>query len=140
MTGVMVVSADAADLPVLMELEQMVAEAPHWTEAEYWAIVEGSGVVRRCLLVAKRENELIGFAVGEVVALLQQAVLHNWGLKYSLSTKTVLALAKHTEMNAFIRCSQRQFTVGRSRATPFIGFIHTQLTVVVSSHPGMFWI
>ena len=68
MTGVMVVSADAADLPVLMELEQMVAEAPHWTEAEYRAIVEGSGVVRRCLLVAKRGDELVGFAVGKVVA------------------------------------------------------------------------
>jgi [ribosomal protein S18]-alanine N-acetyltransferase len=68
MIGVTIMPAGAADLPGVMELEWMVAEAPHWTEAEYRAIVEESGAVRRCLLVARREDELAGFAVGKVVA------------------------------------------------------------------------
>jgi [ribosomal protein S18]-alanine N-acetyltransferase len=68
MTEVTIVPAGAADLRVVMELEQIVAEAPHWAEAEYRAIVEGSGVVRRCLLVAKLDEYLVGFAVGKVVA------------------------------------------------------------------------
>jgi ribosomal-protein-alanine N-acetyltransferase len=55
-----------------VELEQGIAEVPHWVEAEYKAIVsaEGSddGAVRRCLMIAEaKEGRLLGFAVGNLV-------------------------------------------------------------------------
>ena len=62
--------AIAADLAEVIALEQGVAEAPHWAETEYAAIVaddEGSGgAIRRCFFVAEAEERLIGFSVGKV--------------------------------------------------------------------------
>jgi [ribosomal protein S18]-alanine N-acetyltransferase len=58
--------AVAGDLAGVVALERSVAEAPHWGEGEYAAIVDG-GVVRRCLLIAEAEGRLVGFAVGKVV-------------------------------------------------------------------------
>ncbi len=52
-------------------LEQDVAEAPHWSKAEYEAMVHGAGEssgLRRCLLVAEAAKGVVGFAVGKVVA------------------------------------------------------------------------
>src|SRR5205823_3132633 len=51
-------------------LECGIAEAPHWGEAEYAAMVSGSASgVRRLLVVAERDaGELVGFAAGSVVA------------------------------------------------------------------------
>ena len=50
--------AGAADLAGVVTLERAIAEAPHWVEAEYAAIVDAAGdvdgAVRRCLLVAER--------------------------------------------------------------------------------------
>jgi ribosomal-protein-alanine N-acetyltransferase len=52
-------------------MERGIAEAPHWPETEYAAIVESvnetSGTIRRCLLVAEQEGCLVGFAVGKVI-------------------------------------------------------------------------
>jgi ribosomal-protein-alanine N-acetyltransferase len=63
--------AGAADLAGVVTLERAIAEAPHWVEAEYAAIVDAAGdvdgAVRRCLLVAEREERLLGFAVGKVI-------------------------------------------------------------------------
>lgn len=54
-----------------MELERSVAEAPHWGEGEYAAMVEGvaGGELRRCLLVAERGKDLVGFGVSKVIGL-----------------------------------------------------------------------
>ncbi len=58
----------AADLTAVVGLERGIAEAPHWAEGEYAAIVDGGdGAVRRCLLVAEGEGRLLGFAVGKVI-------------------------------------------------------------------------
>jgi [ribosomal protein S18]-alanine N-acetyltransferase len=61
----------AADLVGVMRLEQEIAEAPHWTAAEYGAIVDSAGfadgAVRRRLFVAEGETGLLGFAVGKVL-------------------------------------------------------------------------
>jgi [ribosomal protein S18]-alanine N-acetyltransferase len=63
--------AEATDLAGVLEMERSIAEAPHWAEAEYAAIVNADsymdGMVRRCLLVAEAEGRLLGFAVGKVV-------------------------------------------------------------------------
>jgi [ribosomal protein S18]-alanine N-acetyltransferase len=61
--------ASAADLTEVVALERRVAEAPHWAEAEYGAIVGdgGEGAVRRCLFVAETDERLLGFAVGKVI-------------------------------------------------------------------------
>lgn len=54
-------------------MERAIAEAPHWAEAEYAAIVnasaDGDGKVTRCLLVAETEGRLLGFAVGKAIGL-----------------------------------------------------------------------
>lgn len=62
----------ADDLAGVVELERGIAEAPHWAEAEYAAIVNvdggEDGGVRRCLMLAETiAGRLLGFAVGKVV-------------------------------------------------------------------------
>jgi [ribosomal protein S18]-alanine N-acetyltransferase len=61
----------AADLAGVAALERSIAEAPHWAEADYAAIVnvggDVDGAVRRCLLIAETEGRLVGFAVGKVI-------------------------------------------------------------------------
>lgn len=67
MTGVCVRVGVAGDLAEVIALERATAEAPHWNEAEYVALVGGGeGYVRRCLFVAEADAAVIGFAVGEV--------------------------------------------------------------------------
>jgi ribosomal-protein-alanine N-acetyltransferase len=59
----------AGDLADVVALERATAEAPHWAESEYAAMVgDGGDYVRRCLFVAEAERVLVGFAVGSVVA------------------------------------------------------------------------
>jgi [ribosomal protein S18]-alanine N-acetyltransferase len=74
--GVSVRVGDVADLEAVVALERAVGEAPHWGEPEYAAIVSSQedtrgGAqdvgMRRCLLVAKAEGRLVGFAVGKVI-------------------------------------------------------------------------
>jgi [ribosomal protein S18]-alanine N-acetyltransferase len=71
--GFRVQVAGAADLAEVVALERSVAEAPHWAEADYAAIVNVNvdgvtdGGVRRCLLIAEGEGRLVGFAVGKVI-------------------------------------------------------------------------
>jgi ribosomal-protein-alanine N-acetyltransferase len=56
------------DVEGVIALERGVVEAPHWGAAEYAAIVDVDGGVRRCLMVAEKDGVLVGFAVGKVVA------------------------------------------------------------------------
>jgi ribosomal-protein-alanine N-acetyltransferase len=68
--GLRVRVAEAADLGGVMALERAVAEAPHWGEREYAAMVgvdEAGSAVRRCFFVAEVEGRLLGFAVGKVI-------------------------------------------------------------------------
>jgi [ribosomal protein S18]-alanine N-acetyltransferase len=61
----------AADLAGVVRLERETAEAPHWADAEYEAIVNAhevaGGGVRRRLFVAEGQAGLLGFAVGKVL-------------------------------------------------------------------------
>ena len=61
--------AQSADVAGVVALERGIAEAPHWAEAEYVAIIEkgGDGAIRRCFFVAEAEGRLLGFAVGKVI-------------------------------------------------------------------------
>jgi ribosomal-protein-alanine N-acetyltransferase len=63
--------AEAGDVAGVVALERGIAEAPHWAEAEYAAIVrdagEVDGAVRRCFFVAEMEGRLLGFAVGKMI-------------------------------------------------------------------------
>lgn len=56
------------DLAAVVALERRAAEAPHWAEAEYAAVVGGGGVdyLRRCLFVADANGMVVGFAVAKI--------------------------------------------------------------------------
>ena len=69
MTPARIVAATPDDIQAILALDQTCAEAPHWTEAQYRAIVSPSqDAPERCLLVAKSPNEITGFAAGKLVA------------------------------------------------------------------------
>lgn len=55
------------DVDGVVRLAAEVEGAPRWGREAYWAVVEGDGVWRR-LVVAEAAGELVGFAVGSVVA------------------------------------------------------------------------
>jgi [ribosomal protein S18]-alanine N-acetyltransferase len=61
----------AGDLARVVEMERTIAEAPHWGDGEYAAIVNADKrvdeAVRRCLLVAETGGRVVGFAVGKVI-------------------------------------------------------------------------
>jgi ribosomal-protein-alanine N-acetyltransferase len=67
--------AESTDVAGVVALERGIAEAPHWVEAEYVAMVNrrgdddqgGDGAIRRCFFVAEAERRLLGFAVGKVI-------------------------------------------------------------------------
>jgi ribosomal-protein-alanine N-acetyltransferase len=62
--------AEVGDLAEVVALERGIAEAPHWAETEYAAIVsdeKGEGAIRRCFFVVEAEGRLVGFAVGKVI-------------------------------------------------------------------------
>jgi ribosomal-protein-alanine N-acetyltransferase len=63
--------AGMADLAGVVEMERGIAEAPHWADAEYAAIVaavrSADVAVRRRLIVAEAEGGLLGFCVGKVI-------------------------------------------------------------------------
>jgi ribosomal-protein-alanine N-acetyltransferase len=67
--GVRVRAAEAGDVAGVVALERVVAEAPHWAEGEYTAMVDADADkrVRRCFFVAEAEARLVGFAVGKVI-------------------------------------------------------------------------
>ncbi|WP_158943165.1 GNAT family N-acetyltransferase [Granulicella sp. S190] len=57
------------DIEEVMRLERATTEAPHWTDAEYLAIVDpgSDGAAKRCLFLAERDRGLLGFAVGNTL-------------------------------------------------------------------------
>src|SRR5882757_1206039 len=62
--------AEVADVAGVVALERGIAEAPHWVEAEYAAMVRADnagGAVRCCFFVAEAEGRLLAFAVGKVI-------------------------------------------------------------------------
>ena len=62
--------AGTADVAGVVALERGIAEAPHWAEGEYAAMVDADRAdssVRRCFFVAEAEGRLLGFAVGKVI-------------------------------------------------------------------------
>lgn len=58
-----------ADLAEVVLMERETATAPHWSAAEYVALLRwhGDGGVRRCVYVAAQGRLLAGFAVGSAV-------------------------------------------------------------------------
>jgi len=64
--------AEAEDVVGVVALERGIAEAPHWAEGEYAAmvhVVEADSAVRRCFFVAEGKERLLGFAVGKVIGV-----------------------------------------------------------------------
>lgn len=55
------------DLAEVMLMERNAPTAPHWSPAEYAALLQPGGSVRRCLFVAVRGVGLDGFSVGSLV-------------------------------------------------------------------------
>jgi [ribosomal protein S18]-alanine N-acetyltransferase len=70
--GLRVRVAEASDVAGVLALERGIAEAPHWAEGEYAAMLgshEPGGALRRCFFVAEAYGRLLGFAVGKVIGL-----------------------------------------------------------------------
>ncbi|HEY6377457.1 MAG TPA: GNAT family N-acetyltransferase [Edaphobacter sp.] len=68
--GLQVRVAGVADVDAVVVLERGADTAPHWSAAEYVAIVASEdGGVRRCFLVAEMDGRLVGFAVGKVIGV-----------------------------------------------------------------------
>lgn len=65
--------AAAEDVAAVIALERGIADAPHWSEADYDSIF-GGGDLRRCLFAAELDGKLAGFAVGKVVKIGSEAV------------------------------------------------------------------
>ena len=62
-------NGNAGDLKAILAVEREIAEAPHWMEYEYVAILsngKAEGLVRRRLFVAEADGRLLGFGVGKV--------------------------------------------------------------------------
>lgn len=66
-------AATVEDVVPVIALEREIAEAPHWSEAEYAAILNGDGL-RRCLFITELDGKLAGFAVGKVVMAGSEAL------------------------------------------------------------------
>jgi [ribosomal protein S18]-alanine N-acetyltransferase len=62
-------AGNAADIEDVMQLERGTPEAPHWTEAEYLAIIDATSddAVKRCLFLAEGGAGVLGFAVGNTL-------------------------------------------------------------------------
>ena len=71
--GLRVRAAVAGDIAVVIALEREIAEAPHWSEPDYAAILRSEGL-RRCLFVAEFDSESAGFAVGKVIEAGSEAL------------------------------------------------------------------
>jgi [ribosomal protein S18]-alanine N-acetyltransferase len=74
------------DLEEIVALERGVAEAPHWSASEYELIIRQAGEqsgVRRCLVVAEIDRELVGFAVGKVVSAAELGELESVAVRAS---------------------------------------------------------
>lgn len=70
----------AGDVEEVLMLEREVAEAPHWSRAEYEAMIpqaDERGGVLRCLMVAEVEGRLAGFAAGKVVIAAESGELES---------------------------------------------------------------
>ena len=59
--------ASTEDLPSVLEIERGSETAPHWSEAEYESILNGSAIPR-CFFVAEIEGRIAGFTVGKAAA------------------------------------------------------------------------
>jgi [ribosomal protein S18]-alanine N-acetyltransferase len=68
MSAIRVREAGAADVAAVVALERGVETAPHWSAAEYGAIVAGEGLPR-CFFVAEMDGGLVGFAVGKMIGV-----------------------------------------------------------------------
>ncbi len=67
--GLVVREGRLADVPAIVDLERSIREAAHWPKREYVAMVAPAeqGPVRRHLVLAERDGEVVGYAVGSVV-------------------------------------------------------------------------
>jgi len=65
--------AKEADLAEVILLERETATAPHWSAADYSALLRSQRGVRRCLYVAGEGLGLGGFAVGSLAGTPQDA-------------------------------------------------------------------
>ena len=61
------------DLAEVMLMERDAATAPHWSSAEYAALLHPAASVRRCLFVAVQGIGLGGFSVGSLVGAAPDA-------------------------------------------------------------------
>ena len=75
LAGMTIRPATLDDLEMVLELERSVVEAPHWSEKEYRTGLEGAvgKGLRRCFLVAEHAGEMVGFVVGKVIGLGEDA-------------------------------------------------------------------
>src|SRR5271168_2455982 len=106
--------ARAGDLARVVELERAIAEAPHWGDGEYAAIVNADrgvdGAVKRCLFVAEADGRVVGFAVGKVIG-------SGEGSLAELETAAVEGAARRKGVGAALCAAVIAWSRGRGAAT-----------------------
>ncbi|HXC96690.1 MAG TPA: GNAT family N-acetyltransferase [Edaphobacter sp.] len=79
-SGFRIRAAQKADLVKIVAMERSIAEAPHWSENEYAAMLGDNqnteNLLKRCLLVAEDmgKDRLLGFTVGKMIWLAYESI------------------------------------------------------------------
>ncbi len=117
------------DLAGVVRLEREVATAPHWGVGEYEGMVsKGGGGLRRVLFVGEEGGELVGFAVGKVVAgegELESAVVRAEGRRRGLGSTLCRAVMEwvRAEGAEGITLEVRVGSAGAVRLYEGLGFV-----------------
>ncbi len=137
--GLRIRAAREADLTAIVALEQSIAEAPHWPEREYVAMLNTDQAttepVMRCLLVAEAENAecLFGLAVGKIVgpgpkalAEVESIIVDQAARRRGVGTALCAAIAAWSRQRgaATLELEARESNLGAIALYSQLGFVH----------------
>jgi ribosomal-protein-alanine N-acetyltransferase len=126
--------AKAADLAEVILLERENVTAPHWSAADYAALLRPERGVRRCLYIASEGLELGGFAVGSAAgtrpdaeAELETVVVRKRLRRQGLGSALCRAVMEwsHREGAAVISLEVRAASPWALRLYGGLGFVAT---------------
>ena len=92
-SGFRIRAAQKADLVKIVAMERSIAEAPHWSENEYAAMLGDNqnteNLLKRCLLVAEDmgKDRLLGFTVGKMIWLAYESIAELESIVVSEATR-----------------------------------------------------
>jgi ribosomal-protein-alanine N-acetyltransferase len=129
-TEVRVRSMSPEDLDRVMEIAESLKDAPHWTRANYVAVLDPAAAPRRIALVTEEGGKVAGFAVAslmppqaelEIIAVDAQFQRRGLARRLFVELAGKLGLAQVTEVTLEVRASN-QPALGLYRR---LGFVET---------------